>query len=121
MEEKLILFKKTIKKEDGKQFDNYFVKTEDNETFTVRLTNDAKNEIIRSGLQFPLEVVLDDDNYFFTVEKYTSPEGIKLEKDVAVIQSFTSIAKADIKSETFRDKVNKRNQNVDLDKKDLPY
>lgn len=114
MEEKLTLFRKGVKLANGGEKDTYFVKTSDNESFSVRLTNEAKNQIIRSGLQFPLEIVLKPEDYFFTVDKYKNPDGVQMEFDIAVIESFTSIAKANIVSKTFRDMVNKRKGNDGL-------
>ena len=103
MEEKLFLFRKSNKKGD-KKWDSYFATTEDNShSITVTLTDDAKTEILKSGIDFPLAITISDDDYFIAKEKYDDANGITLFATKCVIQSFTKIEKADIKKQTLRD------------------
>lgn len=104
MEETLLLFKKNQKKGDGTTFPKYFMTDKANVfNITTELTNDAKAQITASGLNFPLEVTLNDDDYFPKVENYENANGIKLKKDIIVILSFTKIAKAELPKKTIAD------------------
>ena len=104
MEEKLLLFKKNQKKGDGTTFPKYFMTTEGNDfSISTELSNDAKAQIVSSGLNFPLEVTLGDEDYFLKQESYENANGVKLKKDVIVILSFTNIAKANLPKKTIAD------------------
>lgn len=103
MEEKLYLFRKHNKKE-AKEWDSYFATTTDNsKSITVGLTNDAKTEILRSGIDFPLAITINEDCYFITDDKYEDANGISLSSPRLVIQSFVKIEKADVKKKTLAD------------------
>lgn len=103
MEEKLFLFKKHNKKE-GKEWDSFFATTVDNtKSITAGLTESAKTEILRSGIEFPLAITIDEDCYFIANDKYEDANGISLTSPKLVIQSFIKIEKADIKKQTLKD------------------
>lgn len=103
MQEKLNLFKKTIKKEDNSKFDTYFAMNIINQSIKVKLTEDAKKDILKSGIQFPLAIIVDDDDYFITTEIYENNDGVKQKVAVCVINKFTNIAKANIEKKTLTD------------------
>ena len=104
MEETLLLFKKNQKKGDGTTFPKYFMTDKANDfSISTELTNDAKAQITASGLNFPLEVTLNDDDYFPKTESYDNANGVRLKKDVIVITSFTKIAKAELPKKTIAD------------------
>ena len=103
MQEKLNLFKKTIKKEDNSKFDTYFAMAGENQSIKVKLTDDAKADILKSGIQFPLAVTLDDDDYFITTETYSNNDGVKQKVAVCVVMKFTKIEKANLEKRTLTD------------------
>lgn len=103
MQEKLNLFKKTIKKEDNTKFDTYFATNNNNQSIKVKLTDDAKAEILKSGIQFPLAITLDEDDYFITTDTYTNNDGVKQKVAVCIICKFTNIEKADLEKRTLSD------------------
>lgn len=103
MQEKLNLFKKTIKKEDNSKFDTYFIMNAENQSIKVKLTDDAKAEILKSGIQFPLAVTLTEDDYFITTETYTNNDGVKQRVAVCIIVKFSAIEKANLEKHTLTD------------------
>lgn len=103
MQETLNLFKKTIKKEDNSKFDTYFMMNAENQSIKVKLTDDAKAEILKSGIQFPLAVTLDEDDYFITTETYTNNDGLKQKVAVCIITKFTKLEKANLEKRTLTD------------------
>lgn len=117
---KMNVFRKEIKvtkqNEKGKlveqKFDTYFGKltTEcakelecSEDAISVRLSNAVKDEIIASGINFPLELSLDENDYFLTEEEYETPEGITLEKTICVITHYQEIANASIEKKSLKD------------------
>ena len=108
MEETLLLFKKTMKGEDNKSWDTYFMTNKDGQNITARLTDNAKADIVKSGIDFPLQITVGDNDYFITTEKYTNNDGVEKKFAVCVLQGITKIEKADVKKKTltdyFRDK-----------------
>ena len=103
MEQVLFLFKRTLKKED-KKWDTYFATTVDNShSITVTLTENAKAQIVTSGIDFPMQITVSDDDYFIANEKYENESGVTLYTNKCVIQSLTKIERADIKKKTLQD------------------
>lgn len=103
MEEKLNLFRKQMKGEDNSKWFNYFAVNLDGQSITVRLSDTAKMEILKSGIDFPLAVTINDNDYFITTETYTNNDGKKIKSAVCVITSFTKIEKADLEKRTLAD------------------
>ena len=103
MQEKLNLFKKGMKGQDGSKWDNYFAMNADNISIKVNLTDDAKKAIMMSGIDFPLAITLDDKDYFITNDSYTNNDGVKVKVAVCVIMSFTKIEKADLEKKSLAD------------------
>lgn len=103
MQEVLNLFKKTIKKEDNSRFDKYFATNAENQSIAIKLTDDAKADIVKSGIQFPLAVTLSDDDYFITTDTYTNNDGVKQKVAVCVVMKFTKIEKANLEKKTLTD------------------
>lgn len=103
MEQTVFLFKKIMKKED-KKWDTFFATSLDNNhSITVTLTETAKAQILTSGIDFPMQVTISDEDYFITNEKYENENGIEVFSNRCVIQSFSKIEKADIKKKTLSD------------------
>ncbi len=123
MQEKLNLFKKTIKMEDGSKFDTYFMTNEDGDSIKTHLTDTAKADILKSGINFPMSVILDDENYFITTDTYTNPNGEKVKVPTVVITSFTKIEKANLEKRTISDvfKARKENKQEEIKEEDLPF
>lgn len=103
MQEKLNLFKKSMKGKDNNKFDTYFAMNENNMSIKVNLTDDAKKEILKSGIDFPLAITLDDNDYFITTDTYTNNDGVKVKVAVCVITSFTKIEKANLEKKSLAD------------------
>ena len=103
MQEKLNLFKKAMKGKDNNKFDTYFAMNADNISIKVNLTDDAKKDILKSGIDFPLSITLDDKDYFITNDTYTNNDGVKVKVAVCVIMSFTNIEKADLEKKSLSD------------------
>lgn len=113
MQEILTLFKKTMKKEGGEKWYSYFAMNSNGDSINVGLTDSAKTEILKSGIQFPLEITLDENDYFITTQSYVNNDGIRLKSYKCVITSFTAIAKADIKKKTITDVFNSSIEDID--------
>ena len=103
MVETLILFKTKGQKADGTKFDRYYGTNKDGISINVNLTDDAKADILRSGMNFPMEVDIDDDNYFIAHEISTDNNGNKVKYAKCVITSLPTIRKADLKKYTLSD------------------
>ena len=103
MKETLVLFKKNIKKEDGTSFDTYFATNPEGISINVRLTDNAKIDVVRSGINFPIEVDIDDENYFIKSETKTDNNGVKFKVATCVILSLPTIRKANLEKYTLQD------------------
>lgn len=118
MQEKLNLFRKTMKGENDKKWYTYFAMNDQNISIKVNLTDDAKTQILKSGIDFPLSITIDDNDYFITTDTYTNNDGVKQKVAVCVITSFTKIEKANLDKKTlgdyFKDK-SIENNGVNLD------
>lgn len=103
MQEQLHLFKKTMKGADNSRWDTYFAMNDEKQSIKVNLTDDAKKEILKSGIDFPLAITLDDNDYFITTDTYTNNDGVKQKVAVCVITSFTKIEKANLEKKSLSD------------------
>lgn len=103
MQETLNLFRKTMKGENDKKWYTYFAMNADNVSIKVNLTDDARTQILKSGIDFPLAITIDDNDYFITTDTYVNNDGIKQKVAVCVITSFTKIEKADLEKRTLND------------------
>lgn len=103
METILFVFKKKMEKE-GKKWDNFYATNKENtHSITVTLTDTAKEAVLKSGIDFPIQATITEDDYFITKEKYENANGLEVYSNRLVIQSFTKIEKADIKKTTLAD------------------
>lgn len=103
MQEKLHLFRKTMKGENNSKWYTYFAMNENNQSIKVNLTDDAKNQILKSGIDFPLAITIDDNDYFITNDTYTNNDGVKMKVAVCVITGFTKIEKANLEKKSLND------------------
>ena len=69
----------------------------------IKIKVNAKYQILTSGIDFPLGIVIGDDDYFIANEKYEDANGITLYTNKLVLQSISKIEKADIKKKTLKD------------------
>lgn len=114
---KMNIFRKEIKikktnekgKEIEQKFDTYFGKLTNEcanelhcsqDAISVRLSTSCKDKIYDSGLNFPLEMTLSENDYFLTEEEYENENGITLEKTICVIMNYTNISNAVLPKKT---------------------
>lgn len=109
---KMNLFRKSVKGNNNTTFDTFFLKYPNaNICISCSLTNDCKKAIAKTGVDFPLEIeLLDNEDYFITQEKYLDKEGITRFKDVVVIQKFTGLKHLEIQGLTLNDILEKHKQ-----------
>ena len=107
------LFRKNTKLENGATISNYFLKFKnDNVCVSCKLTNEAKFKMAKIGVEFPLEIDLEDNkDYFITQEKYENKDGIICFKDVVVIQNWSGLRHLELSSPTLNDILAKHKEN----------
>ena len=113
---KMYLFKKTFVVKEGEhkgaKIDNYFMKfPSGNVSISTNLTNAVKEKLMKSGLDFPYEIVLEYDkentngnrDYFMTNETFKNEAGEEQVKDVCVITDYRSVEHYNIAGDDLED------------------
>lgn len=73
----------------------------------AKLNSDIKSKV--SYGKFPCDIILEDKDYFFTLDTYTK-DGVEYTTDKLVIKDYQDVTDATLKSMTIEEYVEKRSQ-----------
>ena len=88
---------------DGKGFSKLFARTEAGSVVECHLCKDADAELTLAKLNWPVNCILGEDDYFIDTKSYVAKDGSKKDKDVLVIKSWQSISQGEFKKRTLDD------------------
>ena len=100
---KVTIYAKHFKGKD-KDFTKTFARTEQGSVIECHFTKKADAELTVSGLDWPVNMIIDESDYFIDTSKtYTDRNGEVKHKDILVIKSWQSITQGEFKNRTLDD------------------
>ena len=120
--EKLVVFEKVHQREDNKgEYKTYYgLVANTDTTINVKFTNECKANIQgdKNIDKFPKTFVLEEEDYFITLDEYVDENNKTHSVPVCVITSYQAIEKPILNKLTLTDYVNNKKSN---EEKDLPF
>lgn len=105
--ENIFVYSKTFRSKNGSVFSKLKGSTR-GFAFDINLSKDADKKLSEKGLSFPIELTLEDKDYFIKRKSYTSRDGEEKIKDIIVIKDFQEAKQGGFTTKTLSDLVAER-------------
>lgn len=102
------LWEKTIKvKSTGNTFQKTLIKVNDT-TFECILSKDTRKKLVRDGVEFPMEITFNEDQYFVKEENTTTKDGELFVRQYVVLTGYEEAKETTFTKKTIEDAIKER-------------